>query len=161
MPEAYEHWQFVFPLFVREFATGKGRHVETWICVVVNRRIGGRCAVVISCWNFLILLGMARPLRAAYPFILSIKPRFRTCALHRYRCRQEGGSEASNTVECVFDAIRHGPHACSLSRYNSDKPAGYAPRIDAAPEEYGGSGVRGGYGAEEVFFAIFAFPSLV
>ena len=60
--------------------------------MVVNGRIGGRCAVVISCWDFLILLGMVRPLRAAYPFILSIKPGFRTCALHRYRCRQEGGS---------------------------------------------------------------------
>ena len=35
----------------------------------------------------------------------------------------------------------------SLSRYCSEKHGGYAPRIDAAPEEYGSSQVREGYGA--------------
>jgi len=53
-------------------------------------------------------------------FLLSIEQRLRICALDRYVRREEGGSLSQ--------------HTCSLFRYRSDKPFGYAFGIGGVPE---------------------------
>jgi len=69
---------------------------------------------------------------AAYPFIFSIKPRFRICALDRYRCWQESGS-----LEAIRQRVFLMLFGMAGVRAVYPKLGGYASGIDAAPEGYG------------------------